>query len=94
VKEDRSKILLLFVSTNFISALQPIDVTLQRPLKHAFKKACNSWITNLIKQQIDDNENLVMNFKTSNLNPYICDWLHQSWIKMKAMQIMIVTLKE
>jgi hypothetical protein len=37
----------------------------------------------VIKQQIDDNENLAMS--------YICDWLHQSWIKMKAMQIMIVT---
>jgi hypothetical protein len=45
----------------------------------------------VIKQQIDDDENLAMNFKTSNLNPCICEWLCQSWIKMKAMQIMIVT---
>jgi hypothetical protein len=91
VKENHSKILLLFVSTNYINALQPIDVILQKPLKHAFKKTCNYWITNVIKQQFDDDENLAMNFKTSNLNPYICEWLHQSWIKMKAMQIMIVT---
>jgi hypothetical protein len=62
VKDDHSKILLLFASTNYISALQPIDVILQRSLKHAFKKACNSWITNVIKQQIDDDENLAMNF--------------------------------
>jgi hypothetical protein len=45
----------------------------------------------VIKQQIDDDKNLAMNFKINNLNPYICEWLHQSWIKMKAMQIMIVT---
>jgi hypothetical protein len=31
VKKDHSKILLLFVSTNYINALQPIDVILQRP---------------------------------------------------------------
>jgi len=36
----------------------------------------------VIKQQIDDDENLAMNFKTSNLNPYICNHVQLLYIIM------------
>jgi hypothetical protein len=38
----------VFVSTNYTSELQLVDVIIQWP-KHAFKVNFNKWITNVIK---------------------------------------------
>ncbi len=49
MKKYRLAILVIFIPTNYTSELQPLDVVLQQPLKHAFKVEFNTWSTSVIK---------------------------------------------
>ncbi len=45
MKNNNSNILLVFILANYTSALQPINVILQCPIKHAFKMVFNMGIS-------------------------------------------------
>jgi hypothetical protein len=47
-------------------------VILQKPLKHASKICFNSWISQTIKDQIDDGQKPKVDFKMANLKPKHC----------------------
>jgi hypothetical protein len=57
LKKKHTNSLLIFVPTNCTNKLQPINVILQKPLKHAFNVHFNSWNSQTIKDQIDDGKN-------------------------------------
>jgi hypothetical protein len=82
--------LLIFVPTNYISELHPIDVILHKPFKHAFKVPFNSWTSQTITNQINDGQEPIVDFKMGNLKPKICGWLHEAWIDVKAMKSIII----
>jgi len=49
MKKYHLTILVIFILANCTSELQPQDVVLQQPLKHAFKVEFNTWTTSVIK---------------------------------------------
>jgi len=80
----------MFDPTNCTSELQLVDVIIQWTLKHAFKVNFNKWTTYVIKQQIYDGKEPLIDFKMSNLKPQICGWLHSTWTQVQGMDGMIV----
>jgi len=64
------------------------------PLKHVFKINFNKWTTNVIKQQICDGKEPLIDFKMSNLKPQICGWLHSTWTQVKGMDGTIANVWE
>ena len=81
---------MIYVSTNYTSKLQPTNVILQKPLKHAFKVHFNRWTSLTIKEQIDRGYEPEIDFQMSNLKPCLCEWLHLAWLEVKAMKFAIM----
>lgn len=72
--------------------LQPADVILQRPFKHAFRNQYDKWSINQISQQLDsgEEENITLDSKLSVLKPLLCSWLYEAWLtihKKRMVQI-------
>jgi hypothetical protein len=76
--------LLIFVPTNYTIELQPKNVILQKPLKHAFKVHFNSWTFQTIKDRIDDGHEPMVDFKIGNMKSKIFP------IEVKAMKSIII----
>ena len=82
----------IFVPANCTSVLQPADVILQRPFKHAFRNQYDKWSINQISQQLDsgEEENITLDSKLSVLKPLLCSWLYEAWLtihKKRMVQI-------
>jgi hypothetical protein len=58
-------------------------------LKHAFKVNFNKWIVDVVKQQICNGKEPLIDFKMNNLKPQICGWLHLAWTQVQGMDRMI-----
>jgi hypothetical protein len=56
------KVRVIFIPTNCTNVLHLIDVILQRPFKHAFKREFHSWTYSTIKSQLEKNENPKVDF--------------------------------
>ena len=74
----------IFVPANCTSVLQPADVILQRPFKHAFRVQYDKWSMNQISQQLDSGEekNIKLDSKLSVLKPLLCSWLYEAWLSI------------
>jgi hypothetical protein len=74
----------IFVFVNCTSELQPTNVILQKPLKHALKVISTHGIFEQLKTRLMMVKNQwqisKMGFKV-NLKPKIFGWLHEAWIK-------------
>jgi hypothetical protein len=57
---------------NCTSEIQLANVILQIPLKHEFKVEFNTWITSIIKEQVDNGQEPYVDFKMSNFKPRMC----------------------
>jgi hypothetical protein len=90
IRSEHTNVLVLFVPTNCTSKLQPADVILQRPLKHAFKLQFHKWTTSQVITQIEGGIKGDVDLRMSNLMPLICEWLHNAWTQVKNMQDMII----
>ena len=90
IKGEHANVLVLFVPANCTSKLQPADVILQRPLKHAFKLQFHKWTTSQVRTQIEGGKDGDVDLRMSNLKPLICEWLHNAWTQVKNMQDMII----
>ncbi len=77
--KNNPNILVVFVQTNCTSVFQPTNVILQCPLKHAFKMEFNIWTIGVLEQQIENDKDPNVDFKMSNLKPWIYEWLHNAW---------------
>lgn len=76
--------MLIFVPTNYTIELQPINVILQKLVKHAFKVHFNSWTFQTIKDRIDDGHEPMVDFKMDNMKSKFCP------IEVKAMKSIII----
>ena len=74
----------IFVPANYTSVLQPTDVILQRPFKHAFRNQYDKWSMNQISQQLDsgEEENIKLDSKLSVLKPLLCSVLYEAWLSI------------
>ena len=72
--------------------LQPADVMLQRPMKHAIKMGFSNWMVGFGRAQIQNEEQSKVRWQTrrGGLTPRICGWLHENWTGVKGMQSMNV----
>jgi hypothetical protein len=68
----------MFVPTNCTNEFHLVDVIIQQPLKHVFKVNFNKWTTDVIKQQIYNEREPLIDFKMNNLKPQICGWLYST----------------
>jgi hypothetical protein len=89
IKSKHANILVIFVHANRTSKLQPADVILQRPFKHAFKLEFHNWTATEVKLQIEANGELEVDLSMSNLKPRIPAWLFSAWTQVKKMEAMI-----
>lgn len=89
IKSKHPNILVIFVPANCTSKLQPADVILQRPFKHAFKLEFHNWTAAEVKAQIESKGDLEVNLSMSNLKPRIPAWLFYAWSQVKEMVPMI-----
>ena len=78
IKSEHANVLVLFVPSNSTSKLQPADVILQRPLKHAFKLQFHKCTTSQVRTQIEVGKEGDVDLRMSNLKPLICEWLHNA----------------
>jgi hypothetical protein len=89
VKKKHPEILILFIPTNCRAVLQPADIIIQRPLKHAFMLQFNSWTMENVSKQLDKGSEVELNFKMSTIKPLLCSWLHKAWLHVFKKQDMI-----
>lgn len=59
----------IFILANCNTVLQPMDIIIQQPLKHAFMIQFNSWTMNSILNQINEGQTIEMDFKISIIKP-------------------------
>jgi hypothetical protein len=92
VKEKHPEILLIFVLANCTSVLQPADVILQRPFKHAFRKQYDMYTSESIDSQLATNaaKDVRVDTKMSTLKPLLCNWLFLSWQHINKPQMIKV----
>ena len=79
IKRKHLEILILFIPANCISVLQVANIIIQRPLKHAFMLQFNSWTMENITKQLENGEEVTLDFKMSTIKPLLCQWLHKAW---------------
>jgi hypothetical protein len=90
VKTKHPQILILFIPANCTAVLQPADIIIQRPLKHAFMLQFNSWTMDNINKQLEKGDEVFLDFKMSAIKPLLCSWLHKAWLHVFEKQDMIV----
>jgi hypothetical protein len=90
MKIKHPEILVLFIPANCISVLQPADIIIQRPLKHAFMLQFNAWTMDNITKQLNKGEEVALDFKMSTIKPLLCCWLHKAWLHVFQKQDMIL----
>jgi hypothetical protein len=89
VKKKHPEILILFIPANCTAVLQPADIIIQRPLKHAFMLQFNSWTIENVSKQLDKGLEVELDFKMSTIKPLLCSWLHKAWFHVFEKQDMI-----
>jgi hypothetical protein len=89
IKKKHPKILILFIPANCTAVLQPADIIIQRPLKHAFILQFNSWTMDNISKQLDKGSEVELDFKISTIKPLLYSWLHKAWLHVFFKQDMI-----
>jgi hypothetical protein len=81
VKEKYLEILLNFVPAKCTSVLQPADVILHRPFKHAFRQQYDMYTSASIDTEFKTKvaKDVRVDTKMSTLKPLLCSWLLLSW---------------
>jgi hypothetical protein len=92
MKEKHPEILLIFVPSNCTSVLQPADVILQRPFKHAFRQQYDMYTSESIDTQLATKaaKDVRVDTKMSTLKPLLYSWLLLSWQHINKPQMIKV----
>jgi hypothetical protein len=79
MKEEHPLIFLILIPENYTTVLQPVDIIIQRPFKHAFKKQFVVWATTTISNQLDMKVQVKLDTRMSHIRPHLHKWLHEAW---------------
>lgn len=80
IKSQHPYICLMFVLVNCTSKLQHVDVIIQRPFKHAFKKQFHMWTFCTIKDQLLKEKDPKVDFHMwLTIKLKFCGWLFHAW---------------
>jgi len=81
------KVCVIFIPRNCIGVFQPIDVILQCPFKHAFKKKIHSWTCLTIISQLKKGKNPKVDFWMLIMKPnlvhgcFMHGFMWKTWMK-------------